>query len=399
MSVFAFTISLALLPAAALAQSQDEVIAELQAQLAALTERLSTLEARRIPEQSYETPTVVTPSSRAPGWYDRIKLKGDFRFRQEHIDAENSSNRNRQRIRARAELTAEVLDTVDVGLGLASGGDDPVSTNQTLGDGASTKDFRLDLAYVNWQTPVDGLSVRAGKYKNTMRRVGGNGLVWDSDFRPEGTAAVFKTGNWFGTGFALWVDENSGDDDTLYWGGQAGWQSDIKDMNLLLGASYTRFEISGDEVVFDGDPRGNSVDTITGTYLYDYEDMELFAELRLDVFDIPTLFFVDYVHNFDADDYDTGYAIGASMSFENNNHPWKVGYTYQDLEADATFALFTDSDFIGGGTDGKGHIFRGSYSLTKAIALGGTLFVNERGGNQGESEDFNRLMLDIAFKY
>lgn len=126
---------------------------------------------------------------------------------------------------------------------------------------------------------------------------------------------------------------------------------------------------------------------------------ELFAELRLDVFDIPTLFFVDYVHNFDADDYDTGYAAGASMSFENKNHPWKLGYTYQDLEADATFALFTDSDFIGGGTDGKGHIFRGSYSLTKAIALGGTLFVNKRGGNQGESEDFNRLMLDVSLKY
>ena len=104
-------------------------------------------------------------------------------------------------------------------------------------------------------------------------------------------------------------------------------------------------------------------------------------------------------HNLDADDFDTGYAIGGMMSFQNDNHPWRVGYTYQDLEADATFGLFSDSDFIGGGTDGKGHIIRGNYSLTKAIALGGTLFVNERGGNAGESEDYNRLMLDIAFKY
>ena len=74
-------------------------------------------------------------------------------------------------------------------------------------------------------------------------------------------------------------------------------------------------------------------------------------------------------------------------------------HSTKDLEADATFALFSESDFIGGGTDGKGHIFRGNYSLTKGIALGGTLFVNERGGNAGESEDFNRLMLDISFKY
>jgi hypothetical protein len=380
------------------AATQEEVIAELQAQVAALSQRLNSLETRRVPEVQYETAAVVAQNNAAQTWADRIKLKGDFRFRQEHIDADNSSSRNRQRIRARTELTAELLDTVDVGFGLATGDDDPVSSNQTLGEGSSSKGINLDLAYVKWQTPVDGLSILAGKYKNTMRRVGGNGLVWDGDLRPEGSAAVYKQGNWFGTAQILWTDESSTDDDTVVWGAQAGWQGDIGNTNLLLGGGYEHFETAGEAVFFDGDPRGNSVDA-AGNYLYDYQDLELFAELRLDIAGVPTMLFVDYTQNLDADDFDTGYAIGGEMSFKNSRHPWKLGYTYQDLEADATFGLFSDSDFIGGGTDGKGHIIRGSYSLTKAIALGGTLFVNERGGNAGESEDYNRLMLDIAFKY
>ena len=61
--------------------------------------------------------------------------------------------------------------------------------------------------------------------------------------------------------------------------------------------------------------------------------------------------------------------------------------------------MFTDSDFSGGGTDGTGHIFRGSYGLTRNVSLGGTLFINERGGNLGTKEDYNRLQLDVEFKY
>ena len=53
-------------------------------------------------------------------------------------------------------LVAKPTDTTEVGLGMATGGDDPVSTNQTLGGGGSTKDVRLDLAYAD----LDG----AGKY-------------------------------------------------------------------------------------------------------------------------------------------------------------------------------------------------------------------------------------------
>jgi len=391
-------ISSTLIPVSALAASQDQVIAELQAQVAALTERLNSLEAKpSVPVRDY-APPAVTASSTSPSWTDRITLKGDFRYRHEYIDAQGADDRNRQRIRARPELKAQILDTVDVGFGLATGSGDPVSSNQTLGDGSSSKDINLDLAYVNWQTPIEGTNLIAGKFKNPIHRAGGNGLLWDSDLRPEGSAFTYQRGSWFATGVMLWAEEDSGNDDSLVWSGQAGWKNDFDNVNLLLGLGFTHFDAKGKPVPFDGDPRGNSVDALNN-YLYDYQELELFAEARFSVADIPTMLFVDLVQNQDADNNDTGFAIGGTMKFQHKDHPWQVGYTYQDLQADAVFALWTDSDFIGGGTDGKGHIFRGSYSVTKAIALGSTLFINERGGDVGPWEDYNRLMLDVSFKY
>ncbi len=346
-----------------------------------------------------DTAATARRSEPADAWFNRLRIKGDFRYRHEHLDLENADNRDRQRIRARTELIARINDQLDVGFGVASGGDDPVSTNQTLGSGASTKDVRLDLAYLKWQTPIDGVTVSAGKFKNPLHRAGGNGLLWDSDLRPEGVTAEFERGGLFATGLGLWVEENSGGDDQFVFGAQTGWRSDLAGANVLLGAGYYRFDnFAGEPVAFDGDPRGNSVDA-AGNYLFDYHELELFTELGFDLAGQAVTLFGNYVKNDEADDFDTGYAVGGKVKFAVGPRPWQLGYTYQDLEADAVFALFTDSDFIGGGTDGKGHIFRGSYDLTKAISLGGTLFVNERGGNAGEEEDFNRLMLDIAIKY
>ena len=71
----------------------------------------------------------------AVSWAERMRWKGDFRYRYENIEEEGKDGRNRSRIRARAALVADVTPTVEVGLGLATGGNDPVSANVTLGGG------------------------------------------------------------------------------------------------------------------------------------------------------------------------------------------------------------------------------------------------------------------------
>ncbi|MDH3994746.1 MAG: putative porin, partial [Gammaproteobacteria bacterium] len=71
----------------------------------------------------------------------------------------------------------------------------------------------------------------------------------------------------------------------------------------------------------------------------------------------------------------------------------------EDLEADATLGLVTDSDFMGGGTDGKGHKFTGKYALAKKWTVGATYFDGTRGQDLGNDADYQRLMLDTVFKY
>ena len=172
----------------AFAAVSDEEFEELRRQLAAVSKRLDALAAENaeLKRSQAETENTVAEvkKSAAPAtqasWADRIRLDGDFRYRYEHIDPEGSSSRNRNRIRARANIKADVAEDFEVGFGLATGGDDPVSTNQTLGGGGSSKNVVLNLAYVDWNAG-EGLHLIAGKYKNPLTRVGKQPLMWDGD--------------------------------------------------------------------------------------------------------------------------------------------------------------------------------------------------------------------------
>ena len=166
--------------------ASEEQIQELREQLAQLSRRLEELAAenadlRRAQDESanaiadvQSTVTEVAAATTPAGgesWSDRVRLDGDFRYRYERIDAEGSDTRKRNRIRARVNVKADLSDDVEVGFGLATGGDDPVSTNQTLGGGGSSKGVVLNLAYANWEA-TDGLHLIFGKLKNPLYRVG-----------------------------------------------------------------------------------------------------------------------------------------------------------------------------------------------------------------------------------
>ena len=78
---------------------------------------------------------------------------------------------------------------------------------------------------------------------------------------------------------------------------------------------------------------------------------------------------------------------------------WEISYTYQDLERDAVFGLWTDSDFGGGGTDTRGHVIRSAYALSDRTNMALAYFINQIGDNAGTETDYNRLQLDVNFKY
>ena len=417
--VLASAIIVASVAGPANATVSDEEFAELRAQFSALADRLNNLESEnaKLRQQNQGTIREVNIGKQqlanlqardaSSDWTDTIKLKGDFRYRYENIDEQGKDERDRNRIRARAALVAQLPDDIEVGLGVASGGDDPVSTNQTLGGGGSTKDLRLDLAYANWRA-MEGLNLIGGKYKNIWYRPQKSSLIFDGDFNPEGVAVVYKKDWFFANLGGTWLESDTkNSNDSYSWGGQLGYQGSIAGARVSAGGGYYNFDTEGKQSFFgdDEDFFGNSFDCTNPAdlsscvYAFDYNIIQAFIDVSLNVGDMPVSLFADYVVNDDADDDDTGYALGLKLGKAKSAGSWQTAYTYQDLEADAVLGLITDSDFGGGGTDVKGHKFQGAYAINKKWVVSFTYFLNEVGENVGNKHDYDRLMIDTQFKY
>ena len=359
------------------------------------------------------TPAAVEP---AASWTDRISLSGDFRYRYEYTttDRLGANNPKRNRIRARPVVTARLPADVEVGFGLATGSTDPTSANQTLSefDQEQDQDIALDLAYVDWGTPIDGLHLFAGKFKNQFIRAGNNGLLWDSDWRPEGVKAVYDNDIVFGSLLGNWVQTSDGvgRHEEFSWGAQGGIRASFGSTKILVGATYFDFPADGNSCYFEMDDcRGNTAvldPANPGDFLYafDYEMLEGFLEVDFDAFGLPSQLFVDYVQNDAADSEDTGYAVGLRVGQTAGQGSWQARYHYQDLEADAVLGLLTDSDMAGGGTDSNGHKLSAAYAFTDASRINLTYFIAERQDsngveNGGEAYDVDTLFVDFEWKY
>ena len=340
-----------------------------------------------------------TSASAQESWVDRIKFKGDIRLRHERIDEDGEEDRARMRFRSRLGLSAAVNEDVKFVLQFATGGDNPVSTNQTFDDGFSTKDIGVDLAYVDWKIN-DNLSLYGGKMKNPLFRAGGAPVAWDGDLNPEGFALKFTQGNFFGTVGGFSAEERSSNDDSLLYVVQAGMKFPLTDAaTLTAGAGYFAYtDTIGNSPFYNGRAKGNSVDA-DGNYVYDYENTELFAELSTKVGGWPLKVYAHATQNGDPSTEDSAFAVGAKLGSAKKDGEMEFSWTYMDIEADAVIGTFNDSDFGGGGTDSDGHMLKAKYAVSKKIFIGGTLFVNNVDRFQGTEHDYNRLQLDVEFKF
>jgi hypothetical protein len=282
---------------------------------------------------------------------------------------------------------------------LASGADNPTSRNVTFDGGFTTKDIGLDLAYVEWAAN-ENLSVLGGKMKNPLYRAGGASLIWDGDLNPEGIAAKFSKGAFFGTAASFSVEERSSGSDSLLVAVQLGGKFKLSDsLKLTAGAGYFGYSNTiGNEPFYNGKSKGNSVD-LDGNYIYEYKNAELFAQLDTRVGDWPLALYAQWVSNSEVDEEDSGYAVGVKIGSAKAKGDLAFSWTYHDIEADAVVGTFNDSDFGGGGTDASGHILKGKYAVSKSISFAGTYFVNEVDRFQGTEHDYNRFQLDVQFNF
>lgn len=371
--------------------------------------------------------------AKLPEWMNRFKFSGDIRLRYQgdYFDDGNtaqgqyldpltlkevntSADRQRLRIRARLGVTAKVNDQVDAGIRLATGNEnDPVSTNDTLGDNFNKDGFVLDLAYLQWR-PVTGLTLWGGRMASPWFSTD---LVWDPDLNFEGIAAGYSRqftdslGGFLTAGvFPLQEIELSQHDKWLL-GVQGGVEfRHGDDISAKVGVAYYSYEnmqgklnptVNGENnsLKLTQAQKGNTVFDLNRDFAglpgdpgyvpglaSDFRELNVTAAVDFGFWDpIHFVFMGDYVKNlaFDLDEArsltadstikkdDYGYQVGLAVGHPtvSNYGEWKSYLFYKRLGADAVYDAFTDSDFHLGGTNAKGWILGGDLGIQKNFWL------------------------------
>ena len=305
-------------------------------------------EANRVIEEQVAD---VAKASKASSWTDSIRLKGDIRLRYQDQSQDGKVDRDRGRLRYRLGVAAKPNDGLEVGAGLASGGPDPRSTNQSFDSSFTSKGINLDYAYAKYKIN-DNLTAIGGKFKRKAYLWAPTDLMWDGDINPEGVSVNYTRSSDLGTSFAnagLWVlEENSGS------------KEDPKLAYLQIGQKFGADNLFG---------------TVAGTY-YDFSEINALDDLtglpstntdfQFDAISVSAevglknalgegskvSLISDWVHNVDTDTAeDTGYSIGLKASLG----AWSAKYIYADLETNAVPDIFPDSDRFSGRTGIDGH--------------------------------------------
>ena len=443
--------SAAFAPTTAFAQSAADIDA-LKAQLAALSAKIEQLEKAQTQTARSVSETIATADKTADvvaQERSRLTFNGDLRYRNESFDVEYvGRDRNRDRVRARLNAAYRVNDTVTGVFGIATGGPDPRSSNQTLTDQNSRKDFELDLGYVQWAPNADW-RITAGKQRYPWQRTAS--LFFDGDVNPEGIAVNYAKGNFFTGVFYDWLGERAlsfsnvttgTNTDSIMFGGQLGYRIPFSDaVKLTVAGTYFNFDgVQGYNPFFGGSSFGNTTTTSAAVcnrslgagvscLLSDYDIIEGFADLTAMVGGQPLRLFVDYARNTEAEvnpvageKLDTAMAFGVSYGAATAvKGTWEFGVIQQTIEKDSLFGQMVDSDFGDGNTDADGFVIRGGYTVARNWTVNATLFLNELSNDVPQSvtvfneatpapydtsvitgindREYKRLQLDLNFRF
>ncbi len=430
---------------------------------------LTTKEAQELRDESDKGfTTAFQTKTGMPDWVTSYKFSGDFRGRYDEMASTDSNanfvQRNRFRYRLRAGVVVSMLDNLETGFSLttadpasSSGGfnnaGNPNSGNQTMQDNGTKKGVYIDTAYGKW-TPLnsDGwfLSTTIGKMLNPMQFTP---MVFDPDWTPEG--AAIQSGYTFndqhaivinGAAFVEDQEVNGADTGSVrapgLFTGQAAWNANwTQKLATSLGlGGYTI--INPENLTTANVPyinQGNS------RYLYtapkppnsqsfrlvnNYSPIigDVSATYKLDSFPLYTGAFpikvaAEYINNVASmqnDGHNQGYWLGVTFGKSGTKHTWDISYRYEYLEADAVYDQLADDDngayyqnaptggAVGyyGGTNVKGHLIKANYSITDALTLSLTCYLNQLispGLNTAGAGEPNNsamhIMADMTWKF
>jgi len=343
----------------------------------------------------------------------RIELSGDLRGRFENFryngDAlgKTRADRSRMRYRLRIKGKAEINRYIDAVFRIASGGGDPRSTNNTLGNG---QDFMadpvsIDMAYLQFNAPEEWLpatkaKLRFGKTPNPFTwKKGKDYLVWDHDLNPEGVGVQLASRPeenlqlLLNTGFFI-LKENSTSKDPSLFGLQAAAIYDVSE-TVQIGARTSWYKFSSLDPAFFGAPMravafGNIADGLTnGAPSRRNDGINIISASAFVGWngseDWPILLNAQLVHNLDAASSalfsrapgSEGTGWGGSIEVGDKTKYVKAGFGYYHEEANYFPAQFTDSDLFDGFTNRRGWTLYFSRQIFANTDLDFTMFKSD----------------------
>ncbi|MBU0650805.1 putative porin [bacterium] len=322
-------------------------------------------------------------------------------MRYETGKTKGSVTRNREFFSFRYGFETDINEDLKIGARLATGGNNPRTTWQTMGNSFETKDINLDKAYFEY-TPFEGVRILGGKF-NDEAIFTTNDWLFDSDYTFEGQSLCLSKdisddfGVFFNTG-AFVLDEIAGSNHDPY---MVYAQPGIKG-NLSSALSYKAglaYYVFGNTVGNNLDYTSNS-NTLDGTSLkhrYNVLNPNTILTYNLGDSDYAVSALGEYSYNDAPGDF--GYLLGAKIGHKKVKNPnsWQIGYNWRYLERDAFLDAFPNASAYGGQTNIKGHAFCGSYALTENVVTSFTYYRIR--GIDGDDESDNRLQVDLAFSF
>ncbi|MGR8919608.1 MAG: putative porin [Gammaproteobacteria bacterium] len=257
-----------------------------------------------------------------PDWVNRLTWHGDFRlrFQSTTFDDDNpepgdpnaplnfqainddqallnnpdaflnySEDRHRVRARLRLGLTAEVLDSLDVGVRISTGNlNAPTSLNETLGNNFGRNTIGVDRMYMHWELRNKDDNARLALFGGRFERpFYSTELVWDNDISFDGFAgkarfrfadsgweelerhqnALFLTLGVFPVDLDETLEDDGSSNDKWLFGGQFGIDYRVQsDIGLRMAFAYYDYtnivgRLNRDTLVFNpGVTPDNSTD-------------------------------------------------------------------------------------------------------------------------------------------
>ena len=320
----------------------------------------------------------VSPLSEAAEY----TIKGDIRYRYENREDNDVTKKSRERIRARIGVYGDATETISFGTRIATGGTGVTSTNQDLDGSAANKSIGLDLAYMTIDSFLfEGVDTTLGKMKQPWKSV--SDLIYDSDVTPEGIAFNYAAGNIsYHVGHFI-LDEQLGDDAQLASAQVVyAFDSGLSDTQATMRHQYASIHSN-----MENNPLAKKSDNTTD----EFELTEFFASYKIKSTPLPLSLFANYVENGAVDADNTAYMIGA----KTKQGAWSFAYNYRDIEINAIYDEWADSDFHNGGTGGDGHKYKVKYALRDNLSLGATYFDTETEAG----EEVNTLQVDLVAKF